>query len=351
MKQIGMEFRRIGTGMELKINNNASKQIIYKYFPNERRFGIELELSNNITKKQLGFIINEYENIYNENKKNVVLTPGKEGWAQTKENDFWHVKFDRTCGPLGKNFDHGWEIASYIGKGIDDVNHISRLARFLDSAGAEVNQNCGFHIHVEVKDFDNILMGNLLSRWLKIENFLISICHVSRKDNPYCKPLRKKINKKTLEFFYKKNQPETLWELFRPMDLSTYNNYQKRVTLNTINFAISKINPKFSRNTIELRLPECRLQENYTKNWIRLILNFVENCKNNTEQLDDLKPSKSLKDILKYLGLSDDNNFVFLCPDLINTKVWILNSIIEKSQNKKLINEAKKYKNIFDTKI
>ena len=87
-------------------------QFTYQEFPEKRRFGVEIEVSNNISKKDLGNVIEEYETIYlsplKKRKRAVKVTTGVEGWAQTKKNTYWHVKFDRTCGPRGKNFDHGW---------------------------------------------------------------------------------------------------------------------------------------------------------------------------------------------------------------------------------------------------
>lgn len=248
-------------------------KIIYQEFPNQRRFGVELEVSNNLSKQQLGKIVTDYEDIYSFKSRVVKATSGVEGWAQTKDNNYWHVKFDRTCGFLGKKFDNGWEIASYIGNGHDDVVHISRLSRFLSNAGATVNLNCGLHVHVEVKDFDESMMGILLARWLKIENILFKICHISRKNNEYCLPIRNRIGIKNE--WYDRFDPKKVWNKLSPRDLSIHNNYDKKVTLNTIGFAIAKINKQTTRNTVELRLPECLLDENHVKNWIRLIVNFV----------------------------------------------------------------------------
>lgn len=110
------------------------RRVIYKDFPQKRRFGVELEVSNNLTKSDIGKAITEFEGIYGLNKA-VKMTSGLEGWAQTECNDYWHVKFDRTCGPFGKSIDHGWEVASYIGEGSADIRHIARAARFLKNFG------------------------------------------------------------------------------------------------------------------------------------------------------------------------------------------------------------------------
>jgi hypothetical protein len=317
------------------------RDILYKEFSPNRRFGVELEVSNNLSKQDIGDIVNEYEILYSKKKKIVKITPGLEGWAQTKNNAYWHVKFDRTCGPLGKDFDNGWEIASYIGCGVKDVDHIARLARFLHAAGVETNTNCGLHIHVETFDFNEESMGVLLARWLKVENFLTSICHFSRHNNQYCAPVRHKIFGWQNWYDYKK--PSTLWHGISPSNLSVHNNFEKRFTLNTVGFAIGILNPLYNRNTVELRLPECILDERHVKNWTRLIVQFVEASKNSLRAPEDLDSCQSLEEILLYLGLYGGEDFLILSPELLNTKLWFLNKIICFSNNKKIIKQAKKY--------
>lgn len=315
--------------------------VAYKEFCQNRRFGVELEISNNLTKQDLGNIVNDYENTYSIKKKIVRVTPGLEGWAQTKNNSYWHVKFDRTCGPIGKDFDSGWEIASYIGCGNADVDHISRLARFLQAAGAETNLNCGLHIHVEVSDFDETKMGILLAKWLKIEKALVSLCHPSRQNNPYCGLLSNKIF--GWQKWYNPEKPSTLWFGLSPSNLSVHNNFEKRVALNTVGFAIAMLNPKYHRNTVELRLPESLLEEKHVKNWIRLIINFVDSCKDVEEPPSDLYSCSNLEEILYYLGLFGGKDFLILSPELLNTKIWFLQKIISNYQDKKIIKQAQNY--------
>jgi hypothetical protein len=336
------------------------RQLIYNEL-SKRRFGVEIEVSNNVTKQQIGQAIQEYEITYknpsHKRMRSVRVTTGLAGWAQTRKNSYWHVKYDSTCGPLGKNIDSGWEIASYIGSGIGDIDHISRLARFLNNFGLETNLNCGLHIHIEVKDFSSIEIGILLARWLKVEELLIKICHSSRKQNEYCKSLRSVLEqrKKTGSFmkliddsFNGTNyigSPLDLWAILHPLDLGVHNNQEKKVTLNTVGFAISQFNPDYSRPTIELRLPESLLDEKHVKNWIRLILNFVETSKVSNKCPRCLTPSLNLSEILSYLGLSDDNGFMILEHELLSTKVWFLNKIIECSNDQNLIRQAKKHLN------
>lgn len=326
------------------------QQYSYFEFPNQRRFGVELEVSNNVTKHFIGEAIKSFEKTYSNpsrsRKRNVKVTSGLTGWAQTKRNTYWHVKYDSTCGPSGKSIDFGWEIASYIGSGIDDVNHISSLAKFLNDIGLQTNLNCGLHVHVEVQDFSEEEMGVLLARWLKIESLLVSICHPSRHKNNYCKSIRS-VYESYLEFghkglsVYDLNDPYNVWSLLKPSDIGIHNNSDKKVSLNTVGFAIAQKNPSYSRNTVELRLPECLLHDIHVKNWISLILNFVEKSKDGSFPRT-LSPATKLSEVLMYLGLSDDNNFVFLDPHLQELKLWFLSKVLNCQKNKCMVNQAKK---------
>jgi hypothetical protein len=322
----------------------SSSNLLYKDITSFRKFGVELEVSNNISKKKLKEVLEEYESDYSLKKKKVIATLGKEGWAQTRKNNYWHIKFDRTCGDQGKFIDHGWEIASYIGQGINDIFHIARLARFLKNRGVYVNKNCGLHIHVDVSDFNVKNMGILLSRWLKIEDHLFSIVGPSRRYSPYCVPLRNKIDENKI--FYNEHIPEFVWEFLKPKNLKIHNNPYKKVSLNTVGFAVYEINKTYDRSTVELRLPECLLNEIHVRNWIKIILNFVDTCRKEYFGPENLNSCNNIKEILYYLGLLENDEFLILSPDLLASKLWFLEKIAHSGTAKISIKkQAKKYFN------
>lgn len=315
------------------------RPIKYQEFPSNRRFGIELELSNNLTKSDICDIVMAFEETY-DTKKAVRMTAGDEGWAQTKNNAYWHVKFDRTCGPRGKQYDSGWEVASYIGMGINDVYHMSRLARFLRIRGAEVNSNCGYHIHVETKDYDTESMGRLMARWLKVERYVLNICDKSRRNNEWCQPLRLRHDLIVSPYCNSTPSPNDLWLRMCPHDYNPHNNYDKRYSVNTVGFAAAQ-SGNGSRNTVELRLPECLLEETHVKNWLRLFVNFVETAKSGPYP-DDLSPSNSLDEAMGYLGLSGSDNFWILDKELMSTKIWFLQKLMTVSGDVQMAKAAKK---------
>lgn len=173
-------------------------RVAYREFNATRKFGVELEVEQTLTKKELAKIIETYEREKKNPRKAYVEGGDLGGWAESVSNDFWHIKYDSSCGPKGKGLDTGgWEVASYVGSGPKDIDDIASAGDFLGQNTATVNQNCGLHIHVEVKDFTQEQLGVLLAYWLKIEPFIYHACPKHRKDNVYCKSMR--------SLFYKKS--------------------------------------------------------------------------------------------------------------------------------------------------
>lgn len=307
-----------------------------KDFPEGRSFGVEMEVSNTISKVQIGNLLKLYE-VQFLDPTWVVITGGKKGWAETVYNDYWHVKYDSTCGPKGKGKDYGWEIASYIGLFAHDIDRIANAAQFLASHNVEINNNCGLHVHVEVKDFTVGRMGILLARWLKIENVLRAICSASRQDNFYCRSL----SQRALFANYDFKQTKQFWYCMSPCDFSAHDNNDKKFALNSVGYAAFKSHSYHAKPTIELRLPECLLEADHIRNWITIFLNFVATSKIAAAP-KTIDPFDKIKDIIRYLGLAKRGNMI-LSERLFLAQNWFLNKVINSNfttENQK--KEAKK---------
>lgn len=275
-------------------------------FPN-RCFGVEFEVGAEIGPHDIAKMLMKYSD-----KKVAVTT----GWAQSVNNDFWHVKFDSSCGVLKGT--HGWEVASFKASGRDHLHHIGQMARELQHLGCEINANCGYHIHCEVKDYSPSKMGVLLARWLKIEPFLCKLVPLMRIGNYYCKLLNTHKKLKS----GRRYSASALWKSLRPTNFSPHENDQKKVTLNTVSFAaVCKKEFDKDRKTIEFRMPEGTLDYDDVVNWVRFFVNFVESSKNQKMPLN-LLPVQTMDGFLKLAGLKSSNLFE-LDEDLEETKKWV----------------------------
>jgi len=303
-------------------------QVVYKECPPKRRFGVELEVTASCHKKTIGTLLVANER-KSEKVRNVIVTPGLQGWQQSKSNTYWHVKYDSTCGPQGKGWDSGWEVASYVGKSNFDIEKIAKTAEYLKRCGIQTNPNCGLHIHVEVKDFNETMMGNLVARWMKLEFILTNICASHRHNNKYCKPLTSRWTNISCWAHYNPANMSDFWMLVRPDAFYIHDNEQKKYTLNTVGIAEALAHPTKNglRKTVELRLPECLLDYEHISNWTRLFVNFVDGCKDATEGPPHLSPCDHALESLQMLGLHDNDGFYLLDGPLLHTKLWFLRKI------------------------
>lgn len=292
------------------------QQIIYKKFDSIRPFGVELEVCNKVSKSKIKTLIDSVSHIKAEVKKFV---------PSINNFDKWHVKDDASCGPKGFDGPKGIEIASYVGRGIEDIKHISCVADFLQTRNVVVNDNCGFHIHVNMEDFSTEQMGKFLAYWLKIEHLLGMTVAARRRANEFCKYLyqRSPLHRGWQYTAYQ------IWDVFKPDDMKPFDNDDRRVNLNIVNYArtIWKPHGAQHRKTVELRWPEGTLDGKEIKNWLRLFLHFIESCKNR-EMPKNLETS-SLLESLEILGLHHEKEeFYIFSEGLLETKTWLLEKII-----------------------
>lgn len=298
----------------------------------QRRFGVEIEVNRDVSQNELRKIIG---------CPNTEIT----GWGPTNNNSHWVIKTDSSCGNTGKKGDGGgYEVVSPAKNGIDHIWNIGIVAKKLKDSNVKINDYCGFHCNVEIKDFQHDELAILLGRWVKIERIIANIAHPRRSQSPsnlYCVLFRDKYKNiiegtKTLNKF-------DFWELVKPRGLDTT---YRRTSITVVNYLRSVSNSyeweHFKRHTVELRIPEGSLEQDDVMNWTRMFVQFVNTCKNpNVEFPLDINKDCSLRESFKILGLSEIDNFGILSHGLLTTKIWILNRVLKFATNEKLKQEAK----------
>jgi hypothetical protein len=295
-------------------------------------FGIEYELSNNLNKEDIRDLINDFYDFSPWDRRVIKITD----YQQTNDNDYWHIKHDSTCGPLGKYFDNGWEIASFIGRGISDLQHIVAAGEHLRQYGAQVNDNCGLHIHFGASNITENQMGVILAYWIKLEKILSQMVPERRRNSIHCKLLRNSV------FLQKSYTAAGLWDALRPTNFIPYENDQRRFSLNLVNYAQALIEPAFSRKTVEFRLPEGTLSKFNVINWFYFLQTVINKSKN--MPMPPTLRSFSLKQFLDFLDYekfakesNNCNNFKF------EFFIWMLGRILLHTNCEKLRSEVKKY--------
>jgi hypothetical protein len=307
------------------------KTVNYTEFQIKRRYGIELETGGEVSKEAI------HSYIGNRFQQNSLISK----YEMSEDPKRWHIKDDSSSGPAGKKGPKGVEIASFIGNDLKDLLHMAEVARSLSKLGCKINDNCGFHIHAEAVDISHQQMAIILAHWLKIENVLSMALPERRRDNFYCKPILSRckageIIKEYADSYWSANQ---IWYLLKPKNLGIFNNDDRKVSLNIVNYTRCKTYDSEKRNTIELRWPEGTLDKDDVLNWVVLFLNFIDVC--SMRQMPANLLSADLMETLKILGLHHDNHkFTIFDCYLHKARIWFLNRIIKHSCLKRIKNKA-----------
>lgn len=307
--------------MSEKTEAPALQHARYIKFSTKRAFGIELEVSKTLTSNKLADAVR-------------LADPKREcavsnSYCQDNGNNYWHVKFDRSCGT--KQNEGGWEVASYKASGAKDLVKISEMGDVLKRAGAQINDNCGYHIHVEIADFQHNQAATLVANWMKLENIILEILPKNRRNNIYCKMLRDLKPVTTAQA----SDASVFWPKVRP---ASFDNSERRSALNMCNYALGGA----AKRTAELRLPEGTLDSKDIKNWARMFIHFVNFNKRNAYP-GNITPVANLREAMVILGLHGENPYCILSQGLYETKTWFLNRILQYSGKKVYKTEAQTY--------
>lgn len=249
-----------------------------------RRIGVELEYNSFDKLSRSNDVNNLPHGIYyfgqkisEKLKKNVEINK----WHQTNNNSNWLVKPDSSC---------GLEVCSPPAQFAQAMPEIREVIECLaGDKNIQADNRCSLHVHVEVADFDDNDIIDLIERWIWYEHFFFFLTHPKRWLNRYCKPLG---------FFYGFDDKKIL-NAKRCAEILSDNKY---FALNFYHFQKGK------RKTIEFRIMDASacLDPDDTINWCKLLLCFVEQSKLNRSGKNTITDFsyKNLDNIFEFLNLS-----------------------------------------------
>ncbi len=297
----------------------------------DRKFGIEFEMEQTLSKEAIAKAIKQVT------KHSCEIAPG---WAESKSNNYWHVKYDSTCG-IEKT--PGWEVATPVGSSILDLKHFAKVGKYISSAGCVTNKWCGLHTHVNTSDMTTSDVGTLVATWIKLEPLMFQMFPLHRRKNYYCRPLRKA--KSILKLSEIKNG-EDFYQEIKPTKLYPHENPDKKYSLNLVGY-VRSVDPyelDKSRPTIEFRVPECVMNYFHIKYTSLFIINFVEQKRSFPSNLDAIN---DIDEYLDLVGLGGRN--AILDHDLVGLKQWVLKRFIKFGTEK--IQKSAKVKLNYITKL
>lgn len=219
----------------------------------------------------------------------------------------WLVKPDGSC---------GMEICSPVSKGWKGLNAICMIVDALLSDRIQADSRCSLHVHVEVNDLSVEELAAVITYWIKCEAVFMDAFPDIRKNNKYCQYIG------LCDWI----KPDTV---MGPEELIRFFGNQKYTSINTYHLNKGK------RPTIEFRIADNTFCRNsfYAKNWIRLVLHFVEMAKKlplATKYVPGDPWSSYLwldpKDVFKVLGWDGSHE---LSAGMKQVRNWFLVKIIE----------------------
>ena len=224
----------------------------------DRRFGVEIEL-NAFDGRDLNAVPLERGELP-EGIHSVAATLAEifkervevRKWWHTDNNDCWIVKVDISC---------GIEVCAPVSRGKYGLDRICRAVDALKlSPQVQADERCAAHVHVEVSDCDDERLASILAHWAKCEAVFLDSVPANRKNNRFCQCIGM-----CPEFQH--NDP------IEPDKLITKMGQHKYFTAN-----VYQKTQRGNRKTVEFRIVgnEGCLDSYLLKNWVRLLLHFVE---------------------------------------------------------------------------
>lgn len=285
-----------------------------------RRFGVEIEINSfDMRNRPIGYEEGKLpEGIYyvaNLVKKTVDDNVNIHKWGHDHNNDMWIIKPDGSC---------GMEVCTPVLKG---WNGIMRMCKVVDAFSQDSNiqsdERCSFHVHVDVSDLNQDQLATLISWWVKTEPVFLDSVPPSRKKNHYCQFLGQ------LDIF------EHIENGFVPSDVLLKKLGKcKYYTLNTFHHFNNK------RKTIEFRIMDggCCLDAYSAKNWVRLILHFIERTLEAGMPVEYEVGNRwsgycwmDPIDLFSFLGFMPDQKEI--SPGLKEVRQWFIEKLVKNSKN------------------
>lgn len=249
---------------------------------NSRRFGVEIEYNSfDKMSRTLGDLpagIHSYANVIANALKCRVNV---DKYHLTSNNKDWVLKPDSSC---------GIEVCSPPLRGVYGLKSIYNAIKALTEKNISADKRCSLHVHIEIADFEDQDIINLLSAWTSHELFFFFLTNIDRWMNPYCQPMGFYVD---FSCFSNKMTKENVLDLF--------GNYK----YSAINLGHYK-NQKSNKKTIEFRIMgnEGCLCPDTAVIWCKILLCFVDNVKNMDGIIDNIE-YKNVTETLEFLNLQN----------------------------------------------
>jgi len=164
----------------------------------------------------------------------------------------------------------GMEFTSPVLSSDEGLNAIRKFCKLANNQDFEVDKDCGFHAHFDVKELSSEEKQSVAYAYLLTYDVWAAFVNSSRRDNHYCKKVQ-----------WGRNDLETLT-----------NDYAwRKFSCETDRYVWCNLNAHYKHGTFEIRLHTATLDEEKVCNWVKAHTRFI-----------DWAASKSLDEINEIFG-------------------------------------------------
>ena len=292
---------------------DSSKLLTFDY---KRRFGVEIEANALDGRDFISYPLMDktelpvgIDYIGELISKKLKIQVDVHPWHYTNYNNNWVLKPDRSC---------GIEICSPVSKGKYGLSEVCSVVDIVSrDSKIPIDDRCSFHVHVNLDDCDDTDIAAILAWWIKCEAVFLDSVPTARKNTRYCQCI---------------GASDIFYDEFKEYGyVSEELGQHKYFTINTYHMN------KNRRKSVEFRIlgnEGCRSANN-AKNWIRLLIHFVEMAKRRSvpRTRGRVDPWFGLlwldpKDVFEFLGFIGCD----LAEDMLEIRNWFLKRLKDNVQ-------------------
>lgn len=200
------------------------------------------------------------------------------GWCNTAgRNRAWDLKTDSsvTGGPHEWS-ENGWELASPVMKGEVGISRVVALVKSVAGAVSSrrrrslVDQTCGFHVHMDVKDLSIKQMLRLLTIYLKAQPLIYQMVKRGRLTGAHSPPIRVRVQDWERRLNWRSGGKVKLEDRMKKFC------FQNPMRAKQIGLSMRYYS---SRGTVEFRMHEGSMDHKMVEAWIRFLMALVKLAK------------------------------------------------------------------------
>ena len=237
---------------------DTPKELSFTY---GRRFGVEIEL-NSFDKRDFkknplakGELPKGIEHVA---QRLLEVVKGEEveirKWQQTHNNEAWVLKPDSSCGmEVCSPPEKGWKGLKGLLKAVSAISEDKQIP---------VDNRCSLHVHTDISDLSQSQLCSFLAYYVKSEMVFMDSMPPDRKRNRYCQCIG-------ISDVFQVDERISASTLSKKLGAHKY------FSFNMYHYQ------RGSRKTVEFRIVgnEGCLDAFLVKNWVRLLVHFIEMCK------------------------------------------------------------------------